>query len=97
MFVWHAVFEQQEHQTTSSRKKETNLYRFAAVGLEMGISVIIGILGGLYLDRKFDTAPIFFWLGFSFGVGAALKTIVSIANFLKEETKEDDTRNIKKS
>jgi F0F1-type ATP synthase assembly protein I len=63
----------------------------------MGISVIVGILGGSYLDDKFDTAPIFFWLGFSLGIGAAIKTVVSIAKILKKETSEDANTNIEKN
>ena len=63
----------------------------------MGISVVIGILGGMYLDRKFDTTPIFFWIGFALGIGAAIKTIVNIAKILKKETAEDDDENIKKN
>lgn len=63
----------------------------------MGISVIIGILGGLYLDKKFDTDPLFFWLGFVLGVGAAAKTIVNIAKFLKEEAADVRDKNIKKN
>ena len=53
--------------------------RFAAVGLEMGMAVVIGILGGRYLYGKFDTAPVFFWIGFSLGVGAAFKALFQAA------------------
>ncbi|MCP4604911.1 MAG: AtpZ/AtpI family protein [Proteobacteria bacterium] len=53
--------------------------RFAAVGLEMGVAVGIGILGGWYLDKEFGTKPVFFWIGFTVGIGAAAKAIIDIA------------------
>ena len=63
----------------------------------MGMSVLIGILGGLYLDNKFDTNPVFFWLGFVLGVGAAAKSIVNITKIMKRETSNDRDKNIKKN
>jgi F0F1-type ATP synthase assembly protein I len=70
---------------------------FAAVGIEMGASVLIGILGGRYLDQTWDTSPLFFWTGFSLGIGAVIKTIVNIAKMLKKEIAENDDENPKKS
>jgi len=39
----------------------------------MGIAITIGILGGGYLDGRFGTAPVLFWVGFAIGLGAAVK------------------------
>ena len=77
--------------------RKTPLIHFAAVGIEMGASVLIGILGGRYLDQTWDTSPLFFWIGFSLGIGAAIKTIVNIAKMLKKEIAENDDENPKKS
>ncbi len=43
----------------------------ASVGLEMGVSVIIGVLIGIWLDRQLNTAPwmMLLWLGFGFAAG----------------------------
>jgi ATP synthase protein I len=46
-----------------------------SVGLEMGIAVVIGLLGGQWLDRRFDTEPLFLILGVLFGCGAAAKAV----------------------
>ncbi len=59
--------------------------RFAAVGLEMGIAVAIGILGGQYLDSHFETEPVFFWIGFALGLGAAFKAIFDAARLAHKE------------
>src|SRR5687767_601291 len=43
----------------------------ASVGLELGLSVIIGLLIGMYLDRQFGTTPwlMLAFLGFGFAAG----------------------------
>jgi ATP synthase protein I len=50
--------------------------RFAAVGVEIGFAMAIGVFGGRYLDGKFDTEPLLFWIGFTVGLGAAVKALV---------------------
>ncbi len=45
--------------------------RFGAVGLEMGISVAIGLFAGRWLDGRFDCDPWLTILGALFGLGAA--------------------------
>lgn len=43
----------------------------ASVGLELGLSVIIGLVIGMYLDRELGTAPwlMLLFLGFGFAAG----------------------------
>ncbi|MBZ0273258.1 AtpZ/AtpI family protein [bacterium] len=50
----------------------------SAVGLEMGISVAIGFLGGRWLDGKFGTAPTLQILGIFFGLGAAFMAVLKV-------------------
>lgn len=64
--------------------------RHAAVGLEIGIAVAIGVLGGKYLDTKLGTEPIFFWIGFGLGIGAAVKALVDAARAGKRELTDND-------
>jgi len=60
--------------------------RYSAVGIEMAAAVVIGTLGGLWLDSKLGTEPYLFIFGLVVGVGAATKTIIRIA----KQTKLDD-------
>jgi F0F1-type ATP synthase assembly protein I len=50
--------------------------RYSAVGLEMGIAVLIGYFGGYWLDRHFGTAPWMMYAGLGLGLGASTKAIV---------------------
>lgn len=70
--------------------------RYAAVGLEMGLAMALGILGGRYADSYFETKPIFFWVGFGLGVGAAAKAIVDATRRLRKELTDNETPSSKK-
>ena len=53
--------------------------RYSAIGLEMGLSVAIGLAMGYYLDRYFQTKP---WLTMIFlilGVVAGFRRLASLA------------------
>jgi ATP synthase protein I len=67
--------------------------RFMAVGLEMGLAVFIGYLGGAWLDSKFDTEPVLGLCGLVLGVGAAGKALWDTARkaMLEEEKKDEET------
>ena len=51
--------------------------RFLGVGFYIAFCIIIGVLGGLWLDRRFHTEPIFLLIGLVLGlvVSSALLTI----------------------
>ena len=49
------------------------------LGLRLGISVILGLGGGLLLDAWLSTSPIFTLVGMVLGIGAAMYTIWDVA------------------
>ncbi len=65
--------------------------RFVAVGLEMGLALFLGIMGGRWLDTKFETEPVFFWLGIAVGLGAAGKAIFDAARGTLRLLREDES------
>ena len=48
----------------------------ASVGLELGLSVAIGLLGGYFLDQHFGTAPWLMLLGLAFGLAAGFRGVL---------------------
>ena len=52
------------------------LLKLSSLGLEMGIAVIIGLLVGTWLDKKFGTSPWLTMLFLCFGFAAAGKAVV---------------------
>jgi ATP synthase protein I len=49
------------------------------LGLRMGVSVILGVGGGLLVDRWLGTRPIFTLIGMVLGIAAAMYTIWDVA------------------
>jgi ATP synthase protein I len=50
------------------------------LGIRLGVSVIIGLGGGLLLDSWLRTSPIFTLIGMVLGIGAAMYTIWDVAH-----------------
>lgn len=63
--------------------------RFSAVGLEMGIAVIVGYGAGWWLDRKFGTEPYLSIILLLFGIAAAFKAIYDAAKRASREQEQD--------
>ncbi|MCK9462156.1 MAG: AtpZ/AtpI family protein [Proteobacteria bacterium] len=62
----------------------------------MGFAILIGVLGGQYLDDVFDTAPVLFWIGFAVGLGAAAKAVYDGLRVASRTVVPDDEKNSKK-
>ena len=50
------------------------------LGIRLGVSVILGLGGGLLLDSWLQTSPIFTLVGMVLGIGAAMYTIWDVAH-----------------
>jgi len=49
------------------------------LGIRLGVSVALGLGGGLLLDSWLRTSPIFTLIGMVLGIGAAMVTIWNVA------------------
>ena len=49
------------------------------LGIRLGVSVMIGLFGGLILDSLLGTRPLLTLVGTAFGVAAAMWTIWDVA------------------
>ncbi|HVL53442.1 MAG TPA: AtpZ/AtpI family protein [Vitreimonas sp.] len=49
------------------------------LGLRLGISILIGLGGGLIVDNWLLTSPLFTLIGMVLGIGAAMVTIWNVA------------------
>lgn len=73
-------------------KKETirSLIDFSSLGLEMGLSVAIGVAMGYFLDRFFKTYPYLTIIFTFFGIAAALKTVIMLIRKIKKENERNN-------
>ncbi|MCX5816076.1 MAG: AtpZ/AtpI family protein [Proteobacteria bacterium] len=72
-------------------KKEVfrSLISYSSLGLEMGLSVAIGIGIGYFLDSYFKTSPYLTIIFMLFGVVAAFKTIFTLMRKIEREDKRN--------
>ena len=47
----------------------------ATVGLSFVFAIMIGAVGGYYLDQKFGWTPYGFFIGFGFGLAAGVRNV----------------------
>ena len=57
-------------------KRGFNMLSASSVGLEMGISVLLGVLGGLWIDSKTGTSPLFLLIFMVLGLIAGFRGVI---------------------
>ncbi len=68
----------------------SDLLKFSTLGLEMGASVVIGLLLGTYLDKHFDSEPWLTILFLGLGFAAAGRAVAKAIKMGISEEKEGD-------
>ena len=53
--------------------------RWISIGIQMAVSIVLGLLGGQWLDKKFGTDPWFTLLGILIGAAAAFYDMYRLA------------------
>ena len=61
-----------------------------AVGIEVAVAIIIGYLGGRFLDRKLGTAPWISYAGLLAGIGAAIKALLRVIRSYRRDVGDLD-------
>ncbi len=69
-------------------------FRYAqasTVGIEMGLSVAVGVFGGIYLERRLGGAPWTSLAGLAVGLGAAVLSVVRAAGRVRRHARAEGT------
>ena len=70
-------------------KNKKNLFRligrYSTIGLEMVISVVLGILFGWWLDRLFDTKPWLTMVFMLFGIVAGFRSLFRLLKDIEKD------------
>ena len=69
------------------RRERSTIAKFAGVGLQFAVTLLICLWLGTWLDRKFGTAPVFLDVGVFLGAGAAFYSMYRqlMANLERDE------------
>jgi len=74
------------------REQLKQLGSLSTIGLELGLSIALGYLGGRWLDGKLGTEPWLQWIGLGFGLaagGVSLYRVVRRAQRMMEQEDEN--------
>ena len=87
--------DRSQHKDNEARREKADAYKLyiktSAVGLEIGLSVIVGVLAGFFSDRYFKIAPWGIILGFIVGSTAAARRLYRFAKqYLQENAVDND-------
>ncbi len=80
------------YMSATKHTKETvkSMIGYSSLGLEMGLSVAIGIGMGYFLDSFFKTYPYLTIIFMFFGIAAAFKTIFTLLRKIEREDKRSN-------
>ena len=66
--------------------------RLTGVGWFIGISILLGVLGGLWVDNKFGTKPLFVIVGLVFGlIVAGYGVYQMLIPLIKDKNNREDS------
>jgi len=66
------------------------LGNYGTLGLEVALSVVVGLFGGQWLDKRFQTGGWLTWIGFAYGLAAAGRAIYRAMRKANREAEELD-------
>ena len=69
------------------RKLQESL-RYSAVGIEVGLSVIVGLIAGTFADDYFETSPWLSLAGLLVGVAAGFRSLMRAAKRMRDESRD---------
>jgi len=73
------------------------MYQFSFIGIEFGVAVALGALGGRWLDNRWDTAPWMMLLGVALGLTAAGQDLYRLVKKAQKKSHEGVSRDAERS
>jgi F0F1-type ATP synthase assembly protein I len=70
---------------------------YATLGLDMVLAIVVGLLGGRWLDQRLGTRGWLMVIGFLFGVAASFNILFKAARRLREETEREEREQAKQA
>lgn len=68
------------------------LGKYGTVGLDLGLSIVVGLLGGQWLDGRFGTAPWLMIAGFLLGATAGFRMLWRTLEKANRELEREEER-----
>jgi ATP synthase protein I len=78
--------------TNGKKEMFSALMTYGTLGLEMGISLAVGLAIGYFLDSRFGTSPVLTIVFMMFGVAAGLRRLYSLWKRIEREDERNDNK-----
>lgn len=72
------------------RKQLKLAARFASVGFELVVAIVVGFFGGRWLDVTYQTSPAFQYIGLALGIFAGFRSLFTLARDAQGASEETD-------
>lgn len=70
------------------------LAQASAVGISFAVSIVLGLFGGLWLDKKLGSAPWCLLAGILIGIAAGFKNLFSVAARVDKLSRKSKDENV---
>jgi ATP synthase protein I len=77
---------------TSLQQDWKALGSYGTLGMEIVLSVAVGLFGGQWLDKKLHTGGVLTWVGFAYGLAAAGRAIYRAVRQSNREAEQAEER-----
>jgi ATP synthase protein I len=74
------------------RQDLKGLGTYGTVGIEFVLSILFGLFGGQWLDRKLGSAPWLTLIGTGFGIAAGVRALLRAARDAQRELADEERR-----
>jgi F0F1-type ATP synthase assembly protein I len=71
------------------REQLKQLGSLSTIGIELGLSIALGYLGGRWLDGKLGTEPWLQWIGLGFGLAAGARSLYRVVRRAQRMMEEE--------
>ncbi len=72
------------------REQLKQLGSLSTIGLELGLSIALGYLGGRWLDGKLGTEPWLQWIGLALGLAAGARSLYRVVRRAQRMMEEEE-------
>ncbi len=72
------------------REQLKQLGSLSTIGLELGLSIVLGYLGGRWLDGELGTEPWLKWIGLALGLAAGARSLYRVVRRAQRMMEDED-------
>ncbi|MDR2443951.1 MAG: AtpZ/AtpI family protein [Deltaproteobacteria bacterium] len=61
----------------------------SSIGMSLVVAIFLGLFGGMWLDKRLDTRPLFLIIGLLLGITAGFRNVIVISQRIDKAQREE--------